>query len=259
MSGGKEPRTRRNHGTPVLTGREVGVAASFTTPARAGVRLKRVTDPIVETLENRRLLSGAAAGDLDPTFGQNGVATVNFPVVTEPGNSDFADDGVALRAADSRNGLTVLAGEHLTGSNEAGATFDHHELALARLDRNGRLDPSFSGDGTLYSDLLYQVTDVFVRPDNSVLVIGNPPDAGPWTLVRYTAAGALDTSFGGGDGVVTFDPFFAATEVRLASDGKIIVAGEAPAVPGDRSRLVLAAARLRQDGSLDPTFGSGGM
>src|SRR4051812_49006812 len=102
MSGGKKPRTPRSHGTPVLAGREVAVANAFPTPARAGVRLKPVTDPVVETLENRRLLSGAAAGDLDPTFGQNGVATVNFPVVTEPGNPDFADDGVALRAADSR-------------------------------------------------------------------------------------------------------------------------------------------------------------
>src|SRR4051794_2483761 len=75
-----------------------------------------------EVLERRQLLS--AAGNLDPTFGQGGVAAVAFPLVLDSANPDADDSGVDLRAVDNRNGLTVVAGEHRTGSAEAGQTFD---------------------------------------------------------------------------------------------------------------------------------------
>ncbi|TXH48387.1 MAG: hypothetical protein E6Q97_24920, partial [Desulfurellales bacterium] len=76
-------------------------------------------------------------------------------------------------------------------------------------------------------------------------------------IARYTAAGALDTSFGTG-GIVTTDILGddnVITALALQSDGKIVVTGYAY----DGAKLVFATARYNSDGTLDSGFGSGGI
>lgn len=207
----------------------------------------------IECLEDRRLF---AAGDLDATFGSGGRATIQFPQATDAGNPDFVDRGVELFAMDSRNSLTVVAGNHRTGSFEAGPTFDVLELALARLAADGSLDPSFSGDGLLYSPVIRNVRDIYVQPDNGVLVLGTSPaseDAA--VLARFTPAGELDLEFGGGDGLVEFD--FDVANVDQTPDGKIVVSGAGE--DATQMQLVLVASRLLSDGSLDSTFDDDGV
>ncbi|QOV91799.1 CARDB domain-containing protein [Humisphaera borealis] len=216
--------------------------------------MTHATKAAFESLEGRKLF--AAAGDLDAAFGTGGRATINFPVVTQPANSDFADRGVELFSLDSRNGLTVVAGDHRTGSLEAGPTFDDRELALARLDASGQLDPTFDGDGVLYSPVLRSVVDIYVQSDNGILVLGSTVAAPEGSfLARFTPAGTLDTAFGGGDGIVAFD--FTATNVDQTPEGKIVVSGSA--FSQAQSQDVLVAARLLSEGALDASFDDDGV
>ena len=67
--------------------------------------------------------------------------------------------------------------------------------------------------------------------------------------------GDLDTSFSGdGKRAIDFGGFDFARDVLIQSDGRIVVAG----FGGDVDAPSFCVARLRADGELDPTFGSGG-
>ena len=107
--------------------------------------------------------------------------------------------------------------------------------------------------------MLEFVTNVFVEPDNKVLVVGfQQPGTvadGTFVVARFTASGVLDTSFGGGDGQVTLD--FVASGVRTAADGKIMVVGNGPST--DNTQDVFTAARLNANGTFDASYGTNGV
>jgi len=107
-------------------------------------------------------------------------------------------------------------------------------------------------DGTNGDDAGYGVT---ILDDGRILVSGythNGSDS-DFALWRYNADSTIDTSFGGGTGLVTTD--FGGNEdlgfnVAVQTDGKIVVSGE--------SNDDFAVVRYNSDGSLDTGFGTGG-
>ena len=98
-----------------------------------------------------------------------------------------------------------------------------------------------------------------LQPDGSVVVTGyyqytngSPQDT---FLLRYTAAGALDSAFGN-NGIAVFDAGGSDVGYSVAiqpSDGKILVAGYSSLTNGSAY-----VARFQTDGTLDTTFGSNG-
>ena len=97
---------------------------------------------------------------------------------------------------------------------------------------------------------------VALQSDGKIVVAGFTQKASSdsdFALARYNTDGSLDTTFGSG-GKVTTD-FSGASDgadaVALQSDGKIVAAG-------GTSSSDFALVRYNRDGSLDPTFGSGG-
>ena len=74
--------------------------------------------------------------------------------------------------------------------------------------------------------------------------------------VRYNANGTLDTSFGSGGKIITpiGTSFDTATALALQTDGKIVVAGYC----FTGTNIDFCALRYNTDGTLDPSFGSGG-
>jgi uncharacterized delta-60 repeat protein len=77
-----------------------------------------------------------------------------------------------------------------------------------------------------------------------------------FALARYDSDGALDSAFGG-DGNVTTNLTPGddeAWDIALQPDGKVVAGGDARRKGG-----CFAAARYLSNGSLDPTFGSGGL
>ncbi|HEX8914323.1 MAG TPA: hypothetical protein VF796_18390 [Humisphaera sp.] len=120
----------------------------------------------------------------------------------------------------------------------------------------GDPDLTFSLDGRL-ADLRGTADDVAVQADGKVVVAGTSVD-GQFLIARYNANGSVDTTFGGGDGVVTtsfVDPHTSGgswvNTVVVLPGGKIFAAGNA----GPYQR---AFARYNADGSLDTTYGTGG-
>jgi len=196
----------------------------------------------------------AAAGDLDPTFGIGGKLTTDLKRSTDLANA------VAVQA----DGKLVVVGE--TYQHNDSSTED---FAVARYKTDGTLDTTFGQRGRVRTDfptLAAIPSAVVIQADGKIVVAGGAfplfTFAGNFEVVRYNPNGSLDTSFGSG-GIVT--TFFAegsyAFAVALQSDGKIIAAGThfVDFNPGDMSDTDFALARYNPDGSLDTTFGNGGL
>src|SRR5690606_4088823 len=115
----------------------------------------------------------------------------------------------------------------------------------------------FGEGGRVHSDfgLGGQVSlawDVEVLPGGEILASGTASSR--VALTRFTSSGALDTTFGEGDGYVlegvVGDGLTNAYVMALALDGSIAVAGRRPGT--------LALGRFSGDGALDESFGDGG-
>ena len=76
-------------------------------------------------------------------------------------------------------------------------------------------------------------------------------------LLRLTPGGVLDSTFGGTGFIVAPDQGAGewASEIQVQADGKILIAGQS--VKSTSSDTLVA--RFRDDGSLDPTYGTGGV
>ena len=88
------------------------------------------------------------------------------------------------------------------------------------------------------------------------MVVGGGGPGRDFALARYNADGSLDPTFAG-DGMQTIDfgDVDEASGVVLQGDGKVVAAGMTGA-PGSTD---FALARLKADGSLDPTFSGDGL
>ena len=132
----------------------------------------------------------------------------------------------------------------------------------------GALDTGFGDGGLVMTDMGGGLDDhanaVAVQPDGKTIVAGearkDPNSLATFALVRFNKDGKLDLSFGTGGKVFTpFDEFngSGALAVAVQSDGKIVAAGHA-ANP-DAHHDTFALARYNADGTLDDTFGKGGL
>ena len=131
--------------------------------------------------------AGAAAGDLDTSFGNDGKVFTNLGSGTE-----FTSDA-ALQA----NGKIVVAG---VNAPVAGSP----DFAVLRYDRIGTLDPTFGTGGVVLTDIASSFDfahAVAIQPNGKIVVAGNA--GSDFALARYNADGSLDSSFGSGGKVVT--------------------------------------------------------
>ncbi|MCP4165513.1 MAG: hypothetical protein GY759_06420, partial [Chloroflexi bacterium] len=125
------------------------------------------------------------------------------------------------------------------------ATNEAPTFALSSGD--GIVTTDFSGSDTGYS--------MIVQSDGKIVVAGKSDN--DVALARYNADGSLDTTFGSG-GILTTD-FGSGSDngqsVTVQSDDKILVAGYS----WNGSDDDFALTRYNANGSLDTTFGSGGI
>ena len=183
-------------------------------------------------------------GNLDTTFGVDGVVTVDFG-----GGNDTAYD-VAIQA----DGMIVVAGE-TTAVNGITSRF-----ALSRLDMNGHLDASFAASGKLVADLpgsFSRANGVAIGADEAIIVGGYSGERftnGTFAIARFDSSGEFDTSFGNTGFVLTdFGPGNDYVQgLALQDDGRIVVAG----FTGGGVGLQFAVARYEANGNLDSTFGN---
>ncbi|MDE2180609.1 MAG: hypothetical protein KGJ40_07160, partial [candidate division NC10 bacterium] len=172
-----------------------------------------------------------ADGSLDPSFGGGGTVTTGFEGTT-------LDDAFALIL--QPDGKLVAAGS-------SGLTF-----ALARYNADGSLDPGFGSGGKVLTDVGWPngAFALILQPDGRLVAAGIGSTGGT-ALVRYTANGTLDPSFGSGGTVTTDVPAYGARALILQPDGKLVAAGSLD------NNFALARYNAA-DGSLDTSFGGGG-
>src|SRR5712691_12418607 len=98
-------------------------------------------------------------------------------------------------------------------------------LILEKVDMNGK---TARRSGMVFLALLASVGLGSCNNSSTSTTQASLPQTGI-ALLRYTSSGALDASFGGGDGIVVTDidpsQFDFALAVALQADGKILAAG----------------------------------
>jgi uncharacterized delta-60 repeat protein len=205
---------------------------------------RQISAPIVVTRHN-------ANGSTDKTFGSNGYVST----VTYPGHFSYVTS-MAIQT----DGKIVIAGYDTPTD---GSTSD---FAIARYNTNGTPDTSFDIDGIARVGFVGYSNDyakaVKIQSDGKIVVAGHS-NIGAWgdnnfTLARLNTNGSLDTGFGN-NGLVstTFASISAdrANDMTIQADGKIVVVGTTK--NGFDSDFGLA--RYNTNGSLDTTFGYGGL
>jgi uncharacterized delta-60 repeat protein len=124
----------------------------------------------------------------------------------------------------------------------------------------GALDPGFGSGGLVTTDVggnLNSAADgVAVQPADGRIVVGGSTQlpSGRWCffVARYLTDGSSDPSFGSGGITITdLGSDAHASAMTLSADGHILVAGV--------SSSMMTVEQYRADGSLDTSFGSGGV
>lgn len=212
---------------------------SRTTNRRVGLGL--------QSLENRE---APATGLFDGTFFNSGRSTVNFAA----GNLDESAQAVVVQS----DGKIVIVGSAFDGTDS--------NFGIVRLNRDGTLDDSFSGDGKqlVLFDLgggnEDRATCVDIQRDGKIVVGGFAKTTAAgfnFAVCRLNADGTLDNDFSG-DGKLTFDVANNSLDDRafdIAVSGRnIVLAGTARVGTNDD----FAAARVLDDGTLDNSFAGDG-
>jgi uncharacterized delta-60 repeat protein len=187
-----------------------------------------------------------ASGAVDSGFGSSGSTTT--PILS---GNDVAE-AVALQP----DGKIIVGGYTYNGSN--------NDFAIVRYTPDGSVDSTFTGGGAAITPIGPsddEVRALAVQPDGKIVAAGWSFNGSNYdfALVRYTANGSLDSSFGTNGKVVT--PIGSGDErafaVALQPDGKIVAAGRSHDDATGTNDF--AVVRYKADGTLDSSFGSGGI
>ncbi|MBO0768038.1 MAG: hypothetical protein J2O48_05050 [Solirubrobacterales bacterium] len=179
-------------------------------------------------------------GQLDPSFGNNGVSLV--PV----GGAAMANGIVA-----QSDGKLVIAG----GASQAGKKY----FAATRLNPNGSVDTSYGTNGTaeITSDQGEAWNEV-LQPNGDIVLGGQQlgSNVDRFMAARLTPDGKLDPSFGNaGVSTVGIGDWAEADAIALQPDGDIVLSGDSKSL----TQHDVSVARLTPNGALDPSFGSKGI
>lgn len=183
----------------------------------------------------------AAAGDLDSSFGEGGIAIAK---IYRGYPEDLAID---------HQGRIVVAGRR---AQPVSSVFP----AVARFRPDGSLDPSFSREGvfegqwcsTVHGASVFgYVSVVAIDSADRIVLVGRAADAyssPDICVVRLLSNGELDPSFGEG-GKLTLTEYGEAKDVAIDGAGRILITGT----------YGMTAIRLTDSGALDPSFGDRGV
>lgn len=193
-------------------------------------------------------------GTPDPSFGTGG-----FVVHSNAAGGNGEDFGSAV--VFDAGGRILVAGSSRSSNHD-------DDMAVWRFHANGTLDDSFGTNGVVtYNHPVGNGRDmgfsILVDPAGRILVGGtttlNNRDLAIW---RYLPDGTLDASFGAGGVVVHHDAAGGNAQdwgwgMVRDGKGKVLITGDSRNGAGDRDMVIC---RYYEDnGTLDPTFGNGGV
>lgn len=182
--------------------------------------------------------------NVDPTYGQNGVAAIDFASIYESCSTSVMQP----------DGKIILGGIFRQDG-------DNFKISLARLQTNGQPDPGFGTNGRriLSYDLTkgHNLRQILIQPDQKILVafLLNVDNEEKRMLARLLPNGDLDTQFGN-------QGYYASpwprgeiwTGCKVESDGKILAFGVNSELFDGLYYGRIISFRLLPSGKLDTTY-----
>jgi uncharacterized delta-60 repeat protein len=234
-----------------------------------GVKFARVL--IIAALLSAFLVSRAQAVDgiLDLSFGTGGKVALSL-AGTAPGDLDMETYGQDLLVLP--DGKFLVAGNFFAGKISYNSDYGvdlpngYYDVFLARYCADGRLDngsncgsPAFGTNGitTLRVSSTQSMSNPIIRMNlvqqstGKVVMVGDSQSDANFFIARFTDAGAVDTTFGGGTGYVLQSMPGVIHAVTLLEGDKLLLGGY-------ESGNSLIVWRFNSDGSLDTSFNSTG-
>jgi uncharacterized delta-60 repeat protein len=189
----------------------------------------------------------AQIDNLDPNFGNGGVAHANF-------FSSWDEGQAAIRYPD---GKILIAGRTRNAQNQ-------YIICVARFLSNGQPDNNFGNQGKATfssnaNDNIVKIIDPLLQPDGKIIIPGtiNVNNVVKRILVRIQANGQLDNSFAAnGFYVSTFENEEDISQCRLFSDGRIWCIGgnQVSTAPNGLLRNRLSSIRFLANGIIDTSY-----
>lgn len=196
-------------------------------------------------------------GTLDPSFGTGGLTQTNI------GTGNDATWGLGIQ----HDGKIVVAGYAYNGRFK--------NFAVVRYTVDGDLDTTFGSGGKVLTAIgPGSSVGRAIALDHDRIIVGGysarkaldtpggrvaASATDTFTVVRYDSNGNLDGSFGDG-GIVTFSSIPEVSRVHgemlVNEDGQLIAGG---VLEADEVKYDVLTVRFNDDGTLDSSFGSGGM
>jgi uncharacterized delta-60 repeat protein/CSLREA domain-containing protein len=227
---------------------ESTIQATATIPAGQAsitVNLDAVDDAVVDGTQTVTITAteGFTSGDplADATFGTSGFVTTALRNRWEVGYLDIATQP---------DGKIIAIGAHETLTDS---------WRVVRLNSDGSPDTSFGTGGSVFTTFTgetnVQAQGIIQHDDGRITIVGHG-FANNWLIARYTAAGAHDVTFSGDGKAEYSQPQGTRIYKGIGNtDGSIFVIGDSFGV----SETTAMLGRIRNDGTLDPTFGTGGI
>ncbi len=186
-------------------------------------------------------------------------ATDSLRFVPDAQNADTAD--ITFRAWDQTSGTTGTKVDASTNGETTAFSTATERASITVTAVNDA--PTFDiGEGFQTTSfgvgIASQINDTTIQADGKIVAVGYAEDGNRDTMIaRYNVDGSLDTSFGGGTGLVV-TPVIAdntdrASNVSILDDGSILVAGTSY----NGASFNYFIAKYTADGSLDGSFGGG--
>ena len=177
-------------------------------------------------------------GSLDTSFGENGKVITDTGVTSEGEAVAVQSDGKIVVAANAGN-------------------YPDKMTVVLRYSADGILDTTFGNNGFFFSSVMRVAKDLSILNDDKILVggISNVPNLGRTQVLKLTANGSLDTTFGTNG--ITSSTYFGGSDTDkmiVQSDGKIVVSGN-----NLFNQPKWLVHRFNTDGSPDSTFGTNGI
>ena len=239
-------------------------------------------------------IATAAVGDLDPTFGNGGLAVgqrfIPLAMMLQP------DDQIVVSGQNEDSGMYGLVRYNTNGTVDPafgdngfasiGYPYPPSVVAfqpdgkiliaghdfLMRLNSTGSLDASFGSSGIILAPLGAAcgavagdctIAALAVDANDKIVASGSYGYTlgrfwiSDFAVARFSSSGSPDVSFNGtGVALTNFESEDRAAAVLLQSDGKIVAVGTASPEPAAGLRFALA--RYNANGSLDSSFGQNG-
>ncbi len=180
-------------------------------------------------------------GSLDPTFANDGKLIYSWP---------SSNDQALVVRIDSQNRI-VIGGFHFDGIEQW--------PLVTRLTPNGILDATFGNNGIVvfdHPDVDEQFDDLAVQPDGKILLAMETLPG--FAVARLDQEGGIDNAFGtnGLTEILDDDGISSNAQLEIMADGRIVMNGFSGLnAPDVQNKL----ARFMPDGSLDGSYGTGGI